>query len=300
MDIEYKVELVQKMQDYIIENADNEDFSFDELYSCVGYSQRHADRCFKELLHRTPKEYLKLIRFTNSAKKLTQGNKKILDTAIENNYDSGEGYSKAFYKAFGKLPSEYKKGKSFIPMFTYYPIKNYYSYIKKKENKIMNKPNYCIITPVHKEKRKLIFMRAKKADDYFSFCNEAGCDWEGLLNSIPCKLDTAAILTLPKALVKDGFTATACGIEVPFDYDGEIPKGFEAETLDECDMMYFQSQRYENEEDFSEMISQVFDAVDSFDYNSYGYKIDDNIAPRFNFGAEKETGARFAVPVSKL
>ncbi len=48
------------------------------------------------------------------------------------------------------------------------------------------------------------------------------------------------------------------------------------------------------------MVSQIFSAVDNFDYKSYGYKVDNNVAPRFNFGAEKDTGARYAVPVIKI
>ncbi len=62
--------------------------------------------------------------------------------------------------------------------------------------------NFCIITLVHRKKRKLILLRSKKATEYFSFCEENGCDWEGLLNSNPYKLDTAAILTLPDFLIK--------------------------------------------------------------------------------------------------
>lgn len=59
-----------------------------------------------------------------------------------------------------------------------------------------------------------------------SFCEEMGCEWEGLLNSFEEKLDTAAIVTLPKSLVPEGYSDTAAGIELPAGYQGEIPWGY--------------------------------------------------------------------------
>ncbi len=160
--------------------------------------------------------------------------------------------------------------------------------------------NYCLITPVHREKRKLILMYSEKATDYFSFCAEKGCDWEGLLNSNPVKIDTAAILELPDFLCKKRYGKIACGIEVPIDYNGKIPDGYEVVELPECDMLYFQSPSYENEDDYTVMIDLVNDAISKFDCNLYGYEIRNDIVPRFNFGAQKEVGARYAIPIKKL
>lgn len=297
---EYKIELVSKMQKYIIENYDNDDLSLEVLYKQINYSKRHADRCFKELLSITPKEYLNLIKLSNSADKLLSYDNTILNIALDSGYSSHEGYLKAFKKAFGITPIEYKSSEHFIPLFHYYPIKNYFNHFCKRKDNQMTENNYCFVTLVHREKRKLILLRSKKATEYFSFCEEVGCDWEGLLNSNPHKLDTAALLTLPKFLLKDGYGKIACGIEVPISFNGVIPDGYEIAELPECDMIFFQSQKYDNEEDYSKMIGQVFNAIDNFNYKSFGYLPDNNLTPRFNFGAEKNTGARFSLPVSKI
>ena len=45
----------------------------------------------------------------------------------------------------------------------------------------------CMVTPVERPKRKLMLLRSANASDYWSFCQEKGCDWNGLLNSIPEK-----------------------------------------------------------------------------------------------------------------
>lgn len=297
---EYKIELVSKMQEYIIKNYTNSNFSLKDLYSQINYSRRHADRCFKELIGKTPKEYLNHIKLSNSAEALLNNDNSILNIALDSSYSTHEGYSKAFKKTFNVLPSEYKSGKHFITLFHYYPIKNSFNHINNRKDNQMNKNNYCFITLVHREKRKLIFLRSEKATEYFSFCEEAGCEWEGLLNSCPQKLNTAALLTLPEYLLKNGYSKIGCGIEVPIDFNGNIPDKYEVAELPECDMLYFQSQKYANQEDYSKMIGQVFDAVDNFDYQSFGYIPDDSLAPRFNFGAEKDTGARFALPVTKI
>lgn len=299
----YKIELVQKMQDFIVRHAQDVDFCFEELYGLTGYSRRHADRCFKELLGKTPREYLKLIRMTDSAKRLVVEKGSILDAALDADFESHEGYTKAFRETFGKLPSEYKKGKSFIPLFVPYPVRDYYNHVYGKEKDEMEKNCLCMVTPVQRPERKLIFLRGKKAGGacgYWEFCQEVGCDWEGLFNSNPKKFDTAAFLTLPPSLRKEGYTEAAAGIEVPADYDGEIPENCEVAELEACDMLYFQSQGYEDEQDFGTYLKAVFKAVEEYDYAAYGFERDDRLAPVFNFGADKKHGARLAVPVKRV
>ena len=38
-----KVNAVQRMQDYIRDHVESEEFSFEEMYSCGGYSKGHGD-----------------------------------------------------------------------------------------------------------------------------------------------------------------------------------------------------------------------------------------------------------------
>lgn len=292
------------MQQFILEHAGEEFLDFEEMYVQTGYSRRHADRCFKELLGKTPREYLKLIRMTDSAKRLVAEQDSVLDAALDAGFGTHEGYTKAFRETFGKLPSEYKRGKHFIPLFVPYPINAYYNHIYGREKDEMEKNCLCMVTLVSRPKRKLIFLRSKegKSDGcgYWSFCQEMGCEWEGLLNSNPEKFDTAAFMMLPDNLGKEGQALAAAGIEVPLEYDGEIPEGYEVTELEACDMLYFQSQKYEKEDEFVTYLKAVEKAVEEYDYEAYGFRRNDNIAPVFNFGADKEHGAKMAVPVMRV
>lgn len=294
-----KIEIVQKMQDYIKENVFKDGFNLNNLYSYIGYSPRHCERMFKELLGKTSQEYIRLIIISESSKRLIKSNKKILDIALESSFETHEGYTRAFYNIFGITPNQYRKTKKPIPLFVQYSIKSYYSYFLEKGDKVMNKEiNLCMITTVERPKRKLIFLRSKKATEYFSYCEEMGCEWEGLFNSIPTKIEDAAILELPKFLIKEGFSNIASGVEVPLDYNNDIPKNCEITELEECKMLFFESEAFEKEEDFFPACESVFKAVEKYEPIKYGFKYADEMAPRFNFGGT--TTVRYAVPVKQI
>lgn len=291
-----KVRIVQEMQNYIKDHIFEEEFCLEDMYKTIGYSRRHCDRMFKELLQKTPQEYRKAIMLSQSSKELLNTNKKILEIAMDFQYETHEGFTRAFQHSFGIRPNQYRKLPKPIPLFVQYSVTSYYSYLWKKEELLMkNETSLCMITTVERPKRKLLFLRAKKATDYFSYCEEMGCEWEGLLNSILEKLDTAALLELPKYFQKEGFSNIAAGVELPITYEGEIPESYEVIELEPYKMLYFESEAFEKEEDFFPAIESVFKAIENFDPRKYGLEYADDKAPRFNFGGE--TSARYAIPV---
>jgi AraC-like DNA-binding protein len=296
-----KIEAVQKMQDYIKAHVTDENMNFDEMYSAASYSRRHADRIFKDLLGLTPLEYIRNIRISESSMKLLHNNETILDIALDSNFKSHEGYTRAFTEHFGISPNNYRKEQMPIPLFVQYPVRSYYTYLYHKEDLKMSKETLlCMISVVSRPKRKLIVLRSTKGQDYWSFCEEMGCEWEGLLNSIPVKYDTAAIVELPDRLVTEGTTHVAAGVEIPLDYNGKIPKGYEVTELEPCEMLYFQTEPFEKDEDFGEAIDCVFRAINKYDAAKYGYEYAFDLAPKFNYGASKDIGARQAMPIRRL
>ena len=108
-----------------------------------------------------------------------------------------------------------------------------------------NSDETMTVTAVERPTRKLILIRSVNATEYFSFCEEMGCDWEGLFNSILEKFDTAALITLPQNLIKPDTGNKAAGVEVPANYSKPIPAGYEIIDLPPCTMLYFQGQKFE-------------------------------------------------------
>ena len=296
-----KVNAVDRMQKYIVSHIDGE-ITMQDLSRAAGYSLWHSIRIFKELLGKTPFEYIRALRLTTAAKELRDSNEKVIHVALNGGFDSHDGFTRAFSKQFDITPKKYRSEKPPVSYFTYYPVRDYYFYTKKRNDKVMKKEFSCtvVVQAVCRPERKLILLRSEKATDYFSFCEEKGCDWDGLLNSISEKLDNAAILELPKSLVKDGTSACAAGIEVPQDYNKPLPEGHEVLDLPPCTMLYFNGMPFENEEDFCKAIDVVFEAIETYQPDAYGYTYADEIAPKFNFGASSKTGAKVAVPARSV
>lgn len=298
---ESKFAFVQEIQNYINENIDRDDFSVDNICAYFSYSIRHINRIFCEITGKTANEYINAVRLSKSAVDIDSYDT-ILDAALDCGYASHQGYSKAFYKIFAHLPLEYKTKKPMIPIYIPYPVSHYYEhYYGKGENKLSNETIVCTTYAVCKPKRKMIILYSENATDYFTFCEEKRCDWEGYLNSNPNKLDTAAILKLPPALVKKGCSDIAAGIEVPIDCKiDELLDEYEIIELEQCELMYFKSQPYDNDNDYCKYIDAVNKSFDEFDFKSIGYELNLKSAPTMNFGAQKEIGARIAVPIKKI
>ena len=297
-----KIDAVQRMQNYIEAHWD-EDITMELLSAAAGYSRWHALRVFKELTGKTPLEFARAVRLTKSAAKLRDTTEKVSDVALDVGYDSHDGFTRAFSRQFAITPQKYREETPPIPYFTYTPVGFYHDMIKRRSDYHMDTPKVSgtvTVTMVQRPARKLVLLRSTTATEYFSFCEEVGCDWHGMLDSIPEKLETSALLTLPKALVKPNTSATAGGVEVPADYVKPIPDGYEIIDLPPCAMLVFQGMPFENEADFGDAIGIVFEAIDHYKPEVYGYRFDENAAPRFNLGATAETGARMMVPVKAI
>ena len=65
------------------------------------------------------------------------------------------------------------------------------------------------------------------------------------------------------------------GVEVPLDYDGPVPDGFDTVELPAADYLMFQGEPFQ-EEDYCGAISAVQQAMDRYDPSVLGYAWDDD------------------------
>ena len=80
-------------------------------------------------------------------------------------------------------------------------------------------------------------------------------------------------------MIKEGTSPYVHGVEVPYDYHGEVPEGFDLIDLDACKMLVFQGEPY-NDENFEDAIGALWDRIEKFNPEVYGYEYDNTIAPK--------------------
>ena len=140
---------------------------------------------------------------------------------------------------------------------------------------------------VERPKRKLLLRRSKSAEDYFSYCEEFGCTDDDSGNSIPWEIAShikealyePVGVWLPGNMQIDGTGEYAQGVEVPADYSGVIPDGFNVIDLPECKMLIFQGEPFSDEQ-FEEAITSLWERIEVFNPVVYGYEYADELAPR--------------------
>lgn len=288
------------MQDYINENI-NSAITLSDLAKSAGYSQWHSARIFKELTGKSPFEYLRALRLSKAALQLRDNPKKIIDVAFDFVFDSHEGFTRAFTKQFGVSPKKYRGNPNPVQLFMPARIRDYYLIMQKGGIEMNEKKKAAtfFVQVVERPSRKLILKRGVRATHYFEYCEEVGCDVWGLLTSINEAMYEPAGMWLPNNLVKTGTSKYVQGVEVPSNYKGEVPDGFEIIELQPCQMMVFQGEPYDDEK-FEEAIDELWDVMKKYNPEIYGFEWADDLAPRFQLEPQGYRGYIEARPVRQL
>ncbi len=294
-----KINAVQRMQDYIAEHV-REPITLHQLAREAGYSPWHSGRIFRELTGKTLFEYIRKYRLSQAAVKLRDEDQKIIDVAFDFVFDSHEGFTRAFSKQFGMTPNFYSQKTPPIQLFLPHRIREYYLTLQKGENKMSKKTNDTVfVQVVDRPTRKLIVKWGKEATNYFEYCDEVGCDVWGVLTSIKEAIYEPIGMWMPENLRKKGASKYVQGVEVPDNYFGEIPDGFDMIDLPSCKMMIFQGAPYE-EEKFEEAIGSLWEVMKKYNPELYGFKWVDEDAPRIQLEPKGYRGYIEGRPVREI
>lgn len=142
------------------------------------------------------------------------------------------------------------------------------------------KPDIVFVQVVDRPTRKLILKRGIKATHYYEYCEEVGCEIWDSLSGVKGALYEPIGMWLPKNLQVPETSVYAQGVEVPENWEGEIPDGCEIMSLPPCQMMVFQGQPYDDEK-FEDAISEIWDAMKIYNPELHGFKWADEDGPRF-------------------
>ena len=275
---------VQRMQDYIEAHID-EEITMAELSRTALFSPWYSYRIFKAQTGLTPADYIRRLRLSKSAMKLKNEVCKIADVAFEMCFVSVDGYQRAFLREFGCNPKEYAKNPVPITLFVPYGVK--FRELRKEESTMENVRN-VFVQQIHKPARKVIIKRGRKAEDYFAYCEEVGCDVWGMLMSMDSLCGEPVCLWLTDKYRKPDTSVYVQGVEVPADFSGAIPDGFDVLDLPECDYLMFQGEPFE-EEDYCEAIMAVQQSMEKYEPSVIGFKWN-NDEPRIQLEPIGERG----------
>jgi AraC family transcriptional regulator len=263
-----KEELTVQIQIYIEKNI-MKPITLQQLSSTLNYSPYYISRVFKEITGQNIFEYIRRIRLTHAAKVLRDQQVKVLDVALDFMFDSHEGFTRAFSKTFDITPKSYQQSPHPIQYFIPYLIE-----IKRKEVKKME-AKAIFVQIIERPKRKAIIKRATTATEYFTYCEEVGCDVWGILTSIKEALNEPMGMWLSNQMMKPNTSLYVQGVEVPDTYQGIIPEGFDVIDLPVCELVLFQGEPYEDT-DFRNQIGFVMESIEKYNPKVYGFTYDPN------------------------
>ncbi len=265
-----QIEAVQRMQEYIEKHL-CEEISFADVAKTSLFSPWHARRLFLEYTGVTPAEYIRKLRLKQSALKLRDEDVKVIDVAFDFGFGSVDGYQRAFRKEFGCNPKEYAANPIPLHLFTPYGVK--FRYLERKETTVSAKNVF--IQVIDKPKRKVIIKRGKTAADYWTYCEEVGCDIWGILVSMKSLCGEPVCMWLPPKYIKSGTSEYVQGVEVADDYNGEIPDGFDVIELPAAKYLMFQGEPFK-EEEYEQAITDIWESEKKYDPSVIGYRWDNS------------------------
>lgn len=285
---------VTRMQTFIEKHLD-EEITLHALAQQAGYSPWHCAKMFKEYTDKSPFEYIRKLRLSKAALVLRDEDLRVVDVALDFVFDSHEGFTRAFRKQFGVTPKAYQKKTPSIPLFTPYPVESYYLMGEERSDLPPLSKNLHVRL-IEFPARKLILLRGKKAKTYIEYAQEVGCDVWGILASIKEALYEPVGLWLPESMRTEETSVYAQGVEVPVDYQGLIPEGFDVIELSACTMLLFQGDPYD-EVRFDEAIEAVMEQIDTYDPSINNCQWAEKEGPRIQLEPQGYRGYIEARPV---
>jgi AraC-like DNA-binding protein len=287
---------VRRMQEYIDAHI-TKPITLLDLAHYANYSPFHANRIFKRVTGKTPFEYIRKRRLSLAALKLRDDETRVLDVALDFVFDSHEGFTRAFSKEFGITPMRYGKETPPLYLFIPDPVETPH---KNKEDLFMSKnTNTIFVQVIERPERKFLCKRAKTATEYFGYCEEVGCDVWGLLTSVKEALYEPVGAWMPENMRPEGTSEYVQGVELPIDYSGNVPDGFELVDLPACKLMVFQGQPYDDA-DFENAIDDMWDVMKNYKPEIYGFKFAPEDAPRIQLAPQGYRGYIEALPVRSV
>lgn len=285
----------------------------------LGYSEFYISRKFREISGMKFRDYLRYRRLAFALKQLRDTEDNILDIALNYGFSSHEAFSRAFKKAYGVAPSEYRQ--SPVPLVLRTILRPFDCYLLGIGGTGMSSSEdvkaYFITIPAHK----FLHIKNYESCGYWDFWQKQsqipGQDCEtvcGLLDSIKGKLDDLggneansgsgqimAFMNEPTGrLCGWGIPIAECyGVRLPLDYSGEVPPQMLLIDVPEGEYLVFEHGPFDFETENCGVEAKIEKAMKEFDYSASGYCLDTTPGRVFYFYHDPARFWKYVRPVRK-
>ncbi|MBE5761400.1 MAG: helix-turn-helix transcriptional regulator [Clostridiales bacterium] len=306
--------------DKSILKSDDIDLTLADTASRFGYSSYHFSRKFKEISGMHFRDYVRYRRLAFAFKEVRDTKRELIDIAYEVGYSSHEAFSRAFKRAYGKTPSEYRLNPTPIRLRTI--IRPFDCYLLQYGGFQMDSKDRCVKTYfVTIPKHKFLHIKNRSSIGYWDFWQKMseipGCDCEticGVLESIKGKLDDRggsdnnsgagqlmAFINDPAGRICSwGIPLSeSYGVRLPENYSGEIPMHMQIMDVPKGDYIVFEHGPFDFETENAAVEAAIEKAMREFDYSKTDYELDTTEGRVFYFFHDQERYWKYVRPVKR-
>jgi AraC-like DNA-binding protein/predicted transcriptional regulator YdeE len=268
---------------------DDDALTLKSLSKRLGYSEFHTTRRFKEISGMLLSDYIRLRKLAFALIDVRDKNSGFLDVAVKYGFGSHEAFTRAFIKAYGISPKEYRKNPVPVVLRTKITVFDRYFFglgeigmAKSTEDVKI----YFITMPAHK----FLHVKNYESNGYWDFWEKQDtipgqdCDTIcGLLDSVKGKLDGEDDVIgkysgqiMAHIYENNEKIAEAYGVRIPVNYNEAKPENMLLIDIPEMEYIVFEHGPFNYEEESETVGKKLAEAMDTFDFSKTEYKLDNS------------------------
>ena len=281
------IQIVVNEIDARIQSHDDTALTLRALSKKLGYSEFHTTRRFKEISGMLLGDYIRLRKLAFALIDIRDTKTRFLDIAVKYGFGSHEAFTRAFKKAYGISPKDYRNNPLPVVLRTKISVFDRYflgigeiGMVKSTEDVKV----YFITMPAHK----FLHIKNYESDGYWDFWDKQSkipgqdCDTIcGLLDSIKGKLDGKDDVIgkysgqiMARIYETGGRQAEAYGIRLPANYNGSVPENMLLINIPEMEYVVFEHGPFDYDEESETVGKKLAEAINVFDFSKTEYKPD--------------------------